>query len=217
VVGAAGGLSAVLPPRGLETAARGAAEGLSVDNPRRSMAIVAAQVRLVCATGPGAVAAARSLALHTGAFNTVMPGWAAMADECRRDGDAAEAAGAVGRGVFARRPGDQFRFTAMSVDLRLRRHERNQVMMRIRRTGIFSPTCVVEYCPFMARLDDDPEEIDSPKAAAYAHECEVRLPDGARVAPGSVSVMARRGRLDARARGHLGRLGRLGEDVEFKD
>jgi len=181
------------------------------------MAIATAQVRLVRATGPGAAAAARSLALHVGAFNVVMPEWAAAVDEYGRDGSAAEAADAVERGVFARRPYDQFRFTAMSVDLRLRRHARNQVKMRIRRAGILAPTHVVEYCPFMARLDGDPEEIDSPKAAGYSRECEVRMPDGARVAPGSVRVMARKRRLDAKACGHLGRLRRLGAAVELKD
>lgn len=217
VVGTASGLDAELRPGSLEMAAVDAAAGVHVDDPRRPMAVVAAQVRLVRAAGPGAVAAARALALHVGAFNSVMPGWAAAADEYGRDGAAAEAADAVETGMFVRRPGEQFGFTAMSIDLRLKRHEHNQVKMRIRRAGILSPTYVVEYCPFMARLDADPEEIDSPKAAGYARECEVRMPDGARVARGSVRVMARRRRLDAGAWWHLWRLRRLGAAVELKD
>lgn len=213
VNGAAGELRAELPPAGLEGAAEAAAAGLAEGDPARPMAIVEAQVRLVCASGPRAVAAAVRFVLHTRAFNTVMPEWAAAAGEYGRDGAAAEAANAVERGRFVRRPTDRFKFTAMSIDLGLRRHERNQVKMYIRRDAIRSPVHVVEYYPFMALLDTDIEEIDSPKAAMYADECEVRLPDGARLGHGGMRVMARKSRLDPEARVQLERLMGLGTVV----
>ncbi|MDD9808464.1 MAG: hypothetical protein OXU25_01345 [Thaumarchaeota archaeon] len=209
-------LDAILMPRTLKAAAKEAAAAHDVGDPRRPATIVAAQVRLVLAAGPAAVDAARALAEHAKAFSEVLAEWAAKADEYGRDGAAKEVANAVARKRFVRRPDDRFKFTAMSVDLRLRRHSRNQVKMYIQQVGILLPTHVVEYCPFRARLDTDTEEIDSPKAAVYAKECEVRMPDGARVAPDGIRVMARKRRLDARARGHLERLSSLEEGVEIK-
>jgi len=209
-------LDAALLPATLEGAAEEAADAHAAGDPRRAEVIVGAQVRLIRASGPAARAAAMALAEHAGAFSSMMREWAADADEYGRDGAAREAADAVEGMRFVRRTRDRLRFTAMSVNLRLGLYRRNQVKMYIRRTAILALTHVVEYCPLRARLDSDPEEIDSPKAAVYAPECEVRLPDGARIAPGGVRVLARRRRLDANARGDIGRLRRLGAVVEMK-
>ena len=64
----------------------------------------------------------------------------------------------------------------------------------------------VEYYVFRARLSGDHEEIDSPKVAMDAHECEVRLPDGALVDPSGISVVARKNRMSLKAFGLLDRL-----------
>jgi len=201
----ASALDAILKPRTLEDAAKAAAAH-DIGDPRRPEAIVAAQVRLVLAAGPAAVDAARSLAEHAMAFSKVLAEWAAKADEYGRDGAAKEAVAAKEGKRFVRRQRDQIKFTAMSVDLSLGRYEQSQVKMYILRDSILSPTRVVEYCPFRARLDTDPEEIDSPKAAVYADECEVRLPDGARVEPSGMRFMVRENWVDAAALGYVERL-----------
>jgi len=207
--------TALLPgtPEGI---AEGAAAACAMDDPRRPEAIVGAQARAVRAAGRRATDAAASLASATSAFNRLMPEWVAAAEEYGRDGAAAEAADAVERGRFVRRPGKGTMFTAMSLDLGLGQHEDREVKMRIRRASIPPPVLVVEYHAFRARLPGDAEEIDSPKAAANAFECEVRMPDGARVGPGGVRVMARRPQLGAAAYGQLDRLGRLGAEVWFE-
>ena len=202
----ASALDAILKPRTLEGAAKAAAAGYDIGDPRRPEAIVAAQVRLVLAAGPAAVDAARSLAEHAMAFSKVLAEWAAEADEYGRDGAAEEAVAAKEGKRFVRRQRDQIKFTAMSVDLSLGRYEQSQVKMYILRDSILSPTRVVEYCPFRARLDTDPEEIDSPKAAVYADECEVRLPDGARVEPSGMRFMVRESWVDDAALGYVERL-----------
>jgi len=68
----------------------------------------------------------------------------------------------------------------------------------------------------MMQAQTSPTSECSPKAARNAFECEVRLPDGARVGPGGVRVMARRPWLDGAAYGQLDRLGRLGAEVWFE-
>jgi len=206
--------NALLPgtPEGIAEEASAYAMG----DPRRPEEIVDAQARAVRAAGRRAAEAAASLASATSAFNGLMLEWAAAAEEYGRDGAAAEAADAVERGRFVRRPGRGPMFTAMSLDLGLGQHERNQVKMRIRRASILPPIHVVEYHVFRARLPGDAEEIDSPKAARNAFECEVRMPDGARVGPGGVRVMARRPHPDVAAYGHLDRLGRLGAEVRLE-
>ena len=209
-------LRVMLMPRTLDSAAKGAAAAYGVDDPRRPAAIVAAQARLVLSAGPAVIAAARSLAEHTGALNGAMPGWAAGAGVYGRDGAAEEAADAVERGMFVRRPIDDSKFTAMSVDLDLGQHADNQVKMYISQKYILSPVLVVEYHPFRARLPGDHEEIDSPKAAANAYECEVRIPDGARVVRKGVRVMARRRHLDLKAHSQLERLKRLEVEVLYE-
>jgi len=88
--------------------------------------------------------------------------------------------------------------------------------MRIRRAPILPPTRAAEYLAFRARLPGDAGEVDAPKAAMNAFEREVRLPDGARVGPGGVRVMARRPHPDVAAYGHLDRLGRLGAEVRLE-
>jgi len=207
--------TALLPGTPEVTAGRAAA-AYAMDDPQRPEAIVGAQVRAVRAAGRRAAEAAASLVTCASAFNRLMPEWAATAEEYGRDGAAAEAADAVERGRFARRPGIGPMFTAMSLDLSLGQHEDREVKMRIRLASILAPIHVVEYHAFRARLDSDFEEIDSPKAARNAFECEVRLPDGARVGPGGVRVMARRPWLDGAAYGQLDRLGRLGAEVWFE-
>lgn len=129
---------------------------------------------------------------------------------------AKEAADAVERGMFVRRRRDKLRFTAMSVNLKLGQHAANQVKMYISREHILSPVLVVECHPFRARLPGDHEEIDSPKAAANAYECEVRIPDGARVVRKGVRVMARRRHLDLKAHSQLERLKRLEVEVLYE-
>lgn len=217
VVQAFKALAAALPPAGLARAAKKAAAGLAAGDPARPMAVVAAQVGLVRASGPRAVAAAKRLTLHTVAFNEMMPEWAATALEYGRDGAALEATNAVERGRFVRRQNDRFKFTAMSINLGLARHKQNQVKMYVRRDAIRSPIHVVKYFSFESRLDIDIEEVDSPKSAGYADECEVRLPDGARLGHGVMRVMARMPMLDLRAHWNLERLGRLGAHVVIKD
>lgn len=209
-------LRVALLPDSPEGAAERAAAGRGIDDPARPPAIVGGQVRAVRAAGRRAADAAASLVTCTRAFNAMMRVWAEAAEEYGRDGDAAEAAGAVEAGRFARRPDKGPMFTAMSLDLRLGQHEDRQVKMLVRRSSILSPTHVVEYHAFRARLPNDAEEIDSPKAALNAFECEVRLPDGARVGRGGVRVMARRAVLDTAAYGQLDRLRRLGADVWFE-
>jgi len=128
-------LDAALLPATLEGAAE-EATARAIGDPRRPWPIVDAQVRLVMASGPVAIAAARALAEHAGAFSAAMRGWVAGADEYGRDGAAAEAADAVERGRFARRPGKGPMFTAMSLDLGLGQHEDREVKMLIRRASI---------------------------------------------------------------------------------
>jgi len=101
-------------------------------------------------------------------------------------------------------------------DLGLGQHEDSQAKMRVRRSSVLPHMLVAEYRAFRARLPGDAEEIDSPRAAANAFECEVRMPDGARVGPGGVRVTARRPQLGAAAHGQLDRLGRLGAVVWFE-
>jgi len=102
----------------------------------------------------------------------------------------------------------------VTVDPELSQHERNEVKMAIRRHAVLSSVYPVEYYVFRARLSDDREEIDSPKVARNARECEVRLPDGALVDPGGIRVVARRRRVTLKAQRHLDRLRGLGVGVE---
>jgi len=215
--GAEDALAARLPPGGLERAAVDGAAGRGVDDPERPVGMVGRQVDLVLASGPAAVAAARRLVLLLRAFNIVLPEWAAAAGVYARDGAAREAAVAAERGQFARRQTDRFRFTAMSVDLQLGRHRESQVKMLIQKRAILSPTHVVEYRAFRARLDTDPEEIDSPKAARDAEGCEVRLPGGAGVDSMGMRVMARKSKLDTMAAMHLRSLVALGVRVDINE
>lgn len=197
----------------LEEAAKAGAKKCAIGDPHRAGAIVAAQWDLVRSAGPGAIMAARRAVARTRAFNAMMVEWANAAGVYGRDGSAAEAAAAAEAKKFSRRGDDQFGFTGMSVNLKLRQHEKNQVKMTIRRNAILSSVYHVEYYAFRARLSNDHEEIDSPKVAWNAHECEVRLPDGALVNPGGISVVARRSMMDTAALGHLGRLEALGVGV----
>lgn len=200
-------------PATLDGAASEAAAGYDMGDPGRPMAIVAAQVAVIRSAGPAAVAAAGRLVLLARAFSEELQGWAGAAEEYARDGEAAEAAGGAEAGRFVRRPDNRRRFTAMSVDPDLKRHRNRQVKMRIRRRAILSPTLAVRCHAFGARLREDPEEIDSPKEARYADECEVRMPDGARVDSGQMRVVARRSRLEPEAVSHLERPRRRGVGV----
>lgn len=210
---AAVALDGALWPATLDEAAAEAAVGYDMDDPDRPMAIVAAQVGLVRGAGPAADAAARRLVLLARAFSEELRGWADAAEEYARDGATVEAAGAAEAGRFVRRPNDRCRFTAMSVDPDLERYRDCQVKIHIRRRAILSPTLVVRYHAFRALLQDDDEEIDSPKEARYADECEVRMPDGARVDPSQMRVVVRRSRLGPGAVSNLGRLRRRGVGV----
>lgn len=213
VTAAAVALDDALWPATLDGAASEAAAGYDMDDPGRPMAIVAAQVAVIRAAGPAAVAAAGRLVLLARAFSEELQGRAGAAKECARDGEAAEAAGGAEAGRFVRRPDNRRRFTAMSVDPDLERHRNRQVKMRIRRRAMLSPTLAVRCHAFGARLREDPEEIDSPKEARYADECEVRMPDGARVDSGQMRVVARRSRLEPEAVSHLERPRRRGVGV----
>jgi len=198
----------------LDGAAEAAAKGCARDDPGRPRKIVAAQWELVRSAGPGAIMAARRVVARTRAFNALMAEWARAAGEYRRDGSAAEAAAAAGAREFVRRGNGRYGFTGLTVNLKLRQHEENQVKMTIGRHAILSSVYLVEYYVFRARLSNDHEEIDSPKVAINAHECEVRLPDGALVDLGGVRVVARRSMMNPKAQAHLERLGRLGVGVE---
>jgi len=197
----------------LDGAAEAAAEGRAADDPDRPRAIVAAQWDLVRGAGFGAIAAARRVVVRTRAFNALMVEWANAAGEYRRDGSAAEAAAAAQARKFVRRSGDRYGFTGMSVNLHLRQHAKNQVKVTVKRHAVLASVLHVEYYVFRARLSNDREEIDSPKVAMNAHECEVRLPDGALVDTGGIRVVARRSMMSPEVQADLERLGRLGVSV----
>jgi len=194
----------------LDEAAEAAASGCAQDDPGRPRKIVGAQWDLVRSAGPGAIIAARRVTARTRAFNALMAEWANAADEYWRDGSAAEAAEAK---KFVRRGGDQYGFTGVTVDPDLAQHAKNQVKMSIRRHAVLSSAHPVEYYVFRARLSSDREEIDSPKVAVNARECEVRLPDGALVDPGGIHVVARKSMVNPGVQVGLERLGRLGVSV----
>ena len=207
VLAAVGALNAALMYHGkLEDVAEAAAKGLAEDDPGRPMAIVSAQWKLVQGAGHGAVVAARRVVVRTRAFSALMKEWANAAGEYGRDGAAAEAMAAAEGKKFVRRCGGKYGFTGVSANLRLKQHEKNEVKMIIKRHAILSSVYPVEYYVFRARLSGDHEEIDSPKVAMDAHECEVRLPDGALVDPSGISVVARKNRMSLKAFGLLDRL-----------
>jgi len=215
VVAAVAALDVALMYHGsLDEAAEAGAEGCAQDDPDRARKIVAAQWELVRSAGFGAIVAARRVVACTRAFNALLAERARAAGEYRRDGSAAEAAAAVEAKKFVRRGGGQYGFTGVTVDPELSQHERNEVKMAIRRHAVLSSVYPVEYYVFRARLSDDREEIDSPKVARNARECEVRLPDGALVDPGGIRVVARRRRVTLKAQRHLDRLRGLGVGVE---
>ena len=218
VLAAVGALNAALMYHGkLEDVAEAAAKGLAQDDPGRPMAIVSAQWELVQGAGHGAVVAARRVVVRTRAFSALMKEWANAAGEYRRDGDAAEAMAAAEGKKFVRRCGGKYGFTGVSANLRLKQHEKNEVKMIIKRHAILSSVYPVEYYVFRARLSGDHEEIDSPKVAMDAHECEVRLPDGALVDPGGISVVARKNRMDPGVSECLERLRALGVGVSVDE
>jgi len=201
----------------LDEAAKAAAGGCAQDDPDRPRKIVAGQWELVRSAGHGAIMAARRVVARTRAFNALMVEWANAASEYRRDGSAAEAAAAAEAKKFVRRGNDQYGFTGLTVNLKLRQHEKNQVKMTIGRHAILSSVYLVEYYVFRARLSNDREEIDSPKVAMNAHECEVRLPDGALVDTGGIRVVARRSMMNPNSQVNLERLGRLGVGVTIDE
>ena len=218
VLAAVGALNVALMYHGkLEDVAEAAAKGLAQDDPGRPMAIVSAQWKLVQGAGHGAVVAARRVVVRTRAFSALMKEWANAADGYRRDGGTAEVVTAAKRKKFARRSNSQFGFTGMTVDPDLEQHSKNQVKMTIKRHAILSSVYPVEYYVFRARLSGDREEIDSPKAARNAHECEVRLPDGALVDPSGISVVARRSMVDPYINECLERLRALGVGVSVDE
>jgi len=198
----------------LDETAEAAAKGCARDDPDRPWKIVAGQWELVRGAGFGAIVAARRVVVCTRAFNALMAEQANAAGEYRRDGSAAEAAAAAAERKFVRRGGGKYGFTGVTVDPDLAQHAENEVKMAIRRHAVLSSVYPVEYYVFRARLSDDREEIDSPKVARNARECEVRLPDGALVDPSGIRIVARRGMMSPKARGHLDLLRGLGVGVE---
>jgi len=214
VLAAVRGLDTALMYHGsLDEAAKAAAEGCARDDPDRPWKIVAGQWELVRGAGFGAIATARRVVACTRAFNALMAEQANAASEYRRDGSAAEAAAAAAARKFVRRGDSQYGFTGVTVDPNLAQHAENEVKMEIRRHAVLSSVYPVEYYVFRARLSGDREEIDSPKVARNAHECEVRLPDGALVDPSGIRVVARMGMIGPEALGHLDRLRGLGVGV----
>ncbi len=166
------------------------AAGDCVGHRDRAEKLVMAQEAHLRAAGPKVMDMARTVVELVRAFNTMQLVWAESVPVFYRKIELAEILNIIKGGKFMRRLHSQYRFTGFSMNQRSPFHTHRLITLVVGQDALHHGPYPVMYTLFESRSGNDIEEIDSPKSVRLVQECEVRVPDGARMNLAEVAVKA---------------------------